>query len=166
MGNNPVLRGAHDYSLFPVLSTGEIPWEKPAWHQLWNSFNRIHGCRSTGWPKIISVNLVSREPHVLVSSYRFNACRIPWKCTMLRSIFHESQTDCVGLSQILQNLMDLPSYISELTELHAVWLQPPLQTPHPSCVQYSCGIFNRVSLLFPLRLELGVSEAETIHHQL
>lgn len=38
---------------------------------------------------------------------------------MLRSIPHESQTDRVGLSQIPQNLMNLPGYISELTELNA-----------------------------------------------
>lgn len=62
-----------------------------------------------------------------------------------------------GWVRFCKNLMNLPSYISELTELNAVWLQPPLQTPHPSCAQYSCGIFNWVSLLFLLCLELGVS---------
>lgn len=65
---------------------------------------------------------------------------------MLRSISHESQVDCVGLS--------LPGYISELAELKVVLLQPPFQIPHPSCAQYSCGIFNPISLLF-LHLELG-----------
>lgn len=33
---------------------------------------------------------------------------------------HRSQADCVVVSQILQNLMNLPSYCSELTELYAV----------------------------------------------
>lgn len=142
MENNPgnhVLRSAHDCSLFPVLSTGEIPQEKPAWHQLWNSFNRIHGCRSTGWAEIISVNLVSRVPHVLVSSYRFNACHIPWKDTKLRSISHKSQTDCVGLSQILQNLMNLPGYISELTEDWTERCVTPASTPDSS--SQLCTVF-------------------------
>lgn len=156
MENNPgnhELRSAHDHSLFPVLSTGEIPQEKPAWDQLRNSFNRIHGCKSTGW--------------ALVSSYRFNSCHIPWKDTMLRSIPHESQTDRVGLSQIPQNLMNLPGYISELTELNAEWLQSPFQTPHPSCAQLSCGIFNEVSLFISSSPGAGcLLEAVTIHHQL
>lgn len=59
---------------------------------------------------------------------------------MLRSISHEFQTDYVGLSQIPQNLINLPGYISELSELNAVWLQPPFQTPQeakPFTVSFS-----------------------------
>lgn len=114
-----------------------------------------------------SVNLVSREPHVLVSSYGFNACHIPERTQCWIQYSTNPRQDCVGLSQILQNLMSLPACISELTELNAVWLQPPFQKSHPSCALYSCGIFNQVYLLF-LHLQLNgcLFQAKTIQCQL
>lgn len=152
MENNPgnrMLRSAHDCSLFPTLSTGDIPQEKPAWDQLWNSLNKIHGCRSTGWAKIIYVNLVSRVPHVLVSSYRFNACHIPWKDMMLRSIstdlrqivctwvrFHKIWSICLVI------FLNWLNWMLSDSSLHSRHLIPAIHSiPVGFLIKYRCYFF-------------------------